>query len=98
MSVPSSAQAVDALRSQLGVDVLDLGGSSNSRFAAKFGRSSLSTPGRLWDLQLARPCDVLGLDRGSGRLWLRYALSAPFRAVEVSLEPSALVSGRWEAL
>lgn len=92
------AQSAAIVREQLGVDVVDLGGVSNSRSAAKFGRTRLGTPGRLWDSQLGRACDVLGVDRASGFLWLRYSLSPPLRAIEVGLEVSSLSHGRWEPL
>lgn len=97
MSVLSPTQAVDLLRLELGVDVVDVGGVSNSRSAAKFGRTSGGPSGRLWDRRACWSCDVLGVD-SLGRLWLRYELSAPLRAVEIGFDPSMFADGRWEPL
>jgi hypothetical protein len=90
-------EVVEALARELGFEVVDLGGVSNSRFAAKFGRSSSSAPPRLWDTALERCCEVVGWDC-RGFLVLRYGLQLPGRAVEVGVVPDAAFAGRWGVL
>jgi hypothetical protein len=98
VSLLSVSEALELLHQALDLDVTDLGGVSNSRSAAIFGRTSSCAPGRLWDSRCGRSCDVLGVDRSTGLLWLRYSLPTPGCALEVGVRPSLASSGRWEAL